>query len=87
MVRSAAFNDEYDPDACETAALRYRRAVHDLHQARDASAAGPAAAAAPSAPPPRLRFARWLVETGRLSEGIAQGRGTTGPGGGSHNRD
>jgi hypothetical protein len=74
MVRSAAFNDEYDPDACETAALLYRRAVHDVHQARDACAASPAAPAAPpapAAPTPRLRFARWLVENGRLSEGVA----------------
>lgn len=65
MVRSAAFDDEYDPDACETAALLYRRAVQDVHEARAACAAAPSA---PTLPTARLLFARWLVQTGRLSE-------------------
>jgi hypothetical protein len=72
MVRSAAFIDEYDPDACETAALLYRQALQDVHQARAACECGPAS---PAAPIPRLLFARWLVQTGRLSEGLPRARG------------
>lgn len=83
MVRSAAFNDEDDPDACETAALLYRRALQDVQHAREACTAAPVARTAPTS---RLRFARWLVQTGRLSEDISERGGAPDSGGTGHVR-
>ena len=79
-LRKAAFAGRYDPDEFDQAVLACRAAEASLLAARHAMAGGAAGAgaqppdAAPAAAPDplaRLRFARWLVETGRLSEQMA----------------
>jgi len=83
-LRKAAFAGRYDPDEFDQAVLSCRAAEASLLAARHAAgsaaespggqppdaAPAPAPAAAPD-PLARLRFARWLVETGRLSEQMA----------------
>ena len=77
-LRRAAFAGRYDPDEFDQAVLACRAAEADLLVARDILARRQQAPAEESAAGPkvpdamaRLRFARWLVETGRLSEEIA----------------
>ena len=85
-LRKAAFAGRYDPDEFDQAVLSCRAAEASLLAARHAAGtaaespggqppdAAPAPAPAPAAVPDplaRLRFARWLVETGRLSEQTA----------------
>ena len=78
-LRRAALAGGYDPLEFDRALVAYRRAEHEAMTAREAlaGAAGPAplpAGRAPEAggsavrPTPRMRFVRWLVQTGRLSE-------------------
>lgn len=76
-LRRAAFAGRYDPDEFDRAVLACRAAEVQLLATRDALASRPLAPSAtagaePKTPDPmaRLRFARWLVETGRLSEEI-----------------
>jgi hypothetical protein len=85
-LRKAAFAGRYDPDEFDQAVLACRAAEASLLAAQHAVArsgaespggqlpnVAPVAPAAPPTPDPlaRLRFARWLVETGRLSEQMA----------------
>jgi hypothetical protein len=76
-LRRAAFAGRYDPDEFDQAVLACRAAEAELLAARHAVArnvqAPPEGVDPPREPDPlaRLRFARWLVETGRLSEQIA----------------
>lgn len=81
-LRKAAFAGRYDPDEFDQAVLSCRAAEASLLAARHAAGTAaespggqpPDAAPAPAAVPDplaRLRFARWLVETGRLSEQTA----------------
>jgi hypothetical protein len=80
-LRRAALAGGYDPVEFDRALVAYRRAEREAVEAREALAtshderpawAGSAPAApapeAPFEPTPRMRFVRWLVETGRLSE-------------------
>ncbi len=82
-LRRAALAGGYDPVEFDRALVGYRRAEQEAREAREASAGvrdaeleaghqpAPAPlseATAPFEPTPRMRFARWLVESGRLSE-------------------
>jgi hypothetical protein len=81
-LRRAALAGGYDPVEFDRALMAYRRAEQEALQAREAwtgdnEGDGAAvdrgsAALEPKVeafePTPRMRFARWLVENGRLSE-------------------
>jgi hypothetical protein len=78
-LRRAALAGGYDPLEFDRALAAYRRAEHEAMTAREAStgAAVPAARSGgatrkledePFRPTPHMRFVRWLVQTGRLSE-------------------
>ena len=77
-LRRAALAGRYDPLEFDRALAAYRRAEHEAMTAREALANTAAAAASggarrkledePFRPTPRMRFVRWLVQTGRLSE-------------------
>ena len=56
----------YASEEIVAAGRAYERAEEALQRAGAAAAA--AAAPAPFEPTPRMRFVRWLVRTGRLSE-------------------
>jgi hypothetical protein len=79
VLRRAAFSGRYDSEAFDLAILACRaaRAARQAawNAARTAPGPNPPGPAAPPhrAPSPlaRLRFARWLVETGRLSDLVA----------------
>jgi hypothetical protein len=73
-LRRAAFAGDYDPDEFDEAVLACRAAETELLAARHTFGRHPTrtASARPALDPlARLRFARWLVQTGRLSEQIA----------------
>jgi hypothetical protein len=78
-LRRAALAGGYDPLEFDRALVAYRRAEHEAMSAREAvlNAAGisavalgaaPVAEEAPFKPTSHMRFVRWLVQTGRLSE-------------------
>jgi hypothetical protein len=77
-LRRAALAGGYDPVEFDRALVAYRRAEREAVAARRewarAHGAGVATADAPPAEPepfeptPRMRFVRWLVQSGRLSE-------------------
>ena len=80
-LRRAALAGGYDPLEFDRALAAYRRAEHEAMTAREAltGAAVPAARFRgarrklededePFRPTPHMRFVRWLVQTGRLSE-------------------
>ncbi|MGH2352002.1 MAG: hypothetical protein ACRDI2_09935 [Chloroflexota bacterium] len=82
-LRRAALAGGYDPVEFDQALMAYRRAEKEALEAREAWAnagpshveqavgvAEPAVEEPPAAfePTPRMRFIRWMVETGRLSE-------------------
>ncbi|MBI3970558.1 MAG: hypothetical protein HY332_04655 [Chloroflexi bacterium] len=91
-LRRAALFDEGDLEEFDRAVVAYRQAERELEQARAACAADAACAAAtateaqatgldgpyPEPPTRRLLFARWLVQTGRLSDWDVA-RGPAGP--------
>jgi len=83
VLRRAALYGRYDPAEFDEAVMAYRQAEREAQAAREALALagvarGGTAIAAPAGfqdepstpmqPTPRLLFARWLVETGRLSD-------------------
>ncbi len=80
-LRRAALTGTYDPAEFDQALAAYRRAEKEVLEAREAWARSqerqpePAQArqeeeqpAEPFEPTPRMRFVRWLVESGRLSD-------------------
>jgi hypothetical protein len=78
-LRRAALAGGYDPLEFDRALVAYRRAEQETMRAREAlqgvavsgaGAAGamPGPAGGPFRPTPHMRFVRWLVQTGRLSE-------------------
>jgi hypothetical protein len=82
-LRRAALAGGYDPVEFDRALVAYRRAEREAVEARQewvtaheagVATAGTAgaypreAAPGPFEPTPRMRFVRWLVQTGRLSE-------------------
>jgi hypothetical protein len=81
-LRRAALAGGYDPVEFDRALMAYRRAEQEALQAREAwtgasdnGAVGalarpvpPDSQAEPFQPTPYLRFIRWLVDNGRLSE-------------------
>jgi hypothetical protein len=81
-LRRAALAGGYDPVEFDRALVAYRRAEREAVEAREALATahgdgvasaewtppGPPEPAEPFEPTPHMRFVRWLVETGRLSE-------------------
>jgi hypothetical protein len=83
QVRRASLSGRFDPQEYDRALLAYRQAESEARaarrawvQARGAGAPAPVPAGAPAAPAaeapfqptPRMRFLRWLVQQGRLSE-------------------
>jgi len=86
-LRRAAFAGDYDPDEFDEAVLACRAAETELLAARHTFGHHPAARTAAERPAldplARLRFARWLVQTGRLSEQIAPGAPAGAPAEGS----
>jgi hypothetical protein len=81
-LRRAALAGGYDPVAFDRALVAYRRAEREALEAREALATGRPDPAPPVEvpdvfatafspafePTPAMRFARWLVVSGRLSE-------------------
>ncbi|MBI3972184.1 MAG: hypothetical protein HY332_12915 [Chloroflexi bacterium] len=79
-LRRAALYGNYDPAEFDRAVMAYREAESEVQQAREAYARSQVAqvtperefvAVGPQAPltvTKRMEFARWLVETGRLSD-------------------
>ncbi|HVG96000.1 MAG TPA: hypothetical protein VNK05_03820 [Chloroflexota bacterium] len=77
-LRRAALAGGYDPIEFDRALVAYRRAEREAVAARQAwasaheagvlTATSPAAGEEPFEPTPRLRFVRWLVQSGRISE-------------------
>jgi hypothetical protein len=78
-LRRAVLAGGYDPLEFDRALVAYRRAEQEATSAREAmlNAAGmsavalgaaPVAESVPLEPTSHMRFVRWLVQTGRLSE-------------------
>jgi hypothetical protein len=77
-LRRAALAGGYDPVEFDRALVAYRRAEREAvaarqewataHEAAVLTAEAPPADAEPFEPTPRMRFVRWLVQSGRLSE-------------------
>jgi hypothetical protein len=77
-LRRAALAGGYDPVEFDRALVAYRRAEREAVAARQewasahgagvATADDPLAEPEPFEPTPRMRFVRWMVQTGRLSE-------------------
>jgi hypothetical protein len=80
-LRRAALAGGYDPIEFDRALVAYRRAEQEALEAREAWASvhdaadgaprrepDPASLEDDFQPTPRMRFVRWLVENGRLSE-------------------
>jgi hypothetical protein len=74
-VRDAALYGFDDPAALDAASEAYCRAAHEAAAAAGALALSRQAPRAEASPrvdevTPRMRFVRWLVETGRLSDDL-----------------